>query len=563
MKRLTLIALTLVAAVHLASCRKENPAPPVASVEPQVASDLDARLAKLPKTPIDYDRTLLDENEKAVVAKLVEAARHIHAIFLLQVDPNNPTLIADLEAKAKTSPEHAKALELVHVMAGKWDRLAEQEPFVAPFDAKPAGAGFYPSDLTSEELEAWIKANPADEEAFRGLFTVIRREGDKLVAVPYSQAYREHLEPAAAKLREAAGLTTNASLKSYLEKRADAFLSDDYYESDIAWMDLDSNLEVVIGPYEVYEDELFNYKAAFEAYICVVDKAESEKLTVYKNHLLGMEKNLPMPDEHKNMNRGSESPIRVVQEIYTAGDGRRGVQTAAFNLPNDERVREAKGSKKVLLKNVMQAKYDSTGKPAAERVLDPSQTGFLSFDAFFNQVLFHELTHGIGPGIITGPDGKKVEARILLKDLYSTIEECKADTVGVWSIYYAMDKGLVDSFTLDQLHATYAALLYRSMRFGIDAAHGGGAAIQWNWLREKEAIVPAEGGRFKVDMAKMKPAIESLSNELLMIEATGDYARAKALVDKYRVATDEIQKTISTLSDIPTDITPVFVGAGE
>lgn len=566
MKRIISILLVLLSILALSACRQESAdegAGVQTAVEPLVAPDLDARLAKLPGTPIDYDRSLLDENQKAVVAKLVEAAAHIHDIFLLQVDTGNPELIAMLEEKAQSSPEHAKALELVRIHAGKWDRLAEQEPFVAPMDPKPEGAGYYPTDMTKAELDAWIASHPDDADAFRGLFTVIRRDGENLVAIPYSEAYKEHLEPAAEKLREAAGLAENASLKDFLEKRADAFLSDDYYESDIAWMDLDSGLEVVIGPYEVYEDSLFNYKAAFEAFICVVDKGESEKLTVYKDHLLGMEKNLPMPDEHKNLNRGGESPIKVVQEIFTAGDARRGVQTAAFNLPNDERVREAKGSKKVLLKNVMQAKYDSTGVPIAQRVLDPTQVELLNFDAFFNQVLFHELSHGVGPGIIKGPDGKKVEARFLLKDLYSTIEECKADVLGVWNIYYAMKNGLVDSFDEDQLHATYAALLYRSMRFGLDAAHGGGAAIQWNWYREKEAIMPAADGRFTVDMPKLKAAVESLSNELLMIEATGDYERARALVDKYRVGTEEIETTIEHLSDIPTDITPLFVGAGE
>ncbi len=565
MKRHIYVPILILFTIAFTACRQEAPheGTSQAALEPQVAADLDARLAKLPKTPIDYDRNLLDENQEAVVAKLVEASAHLNDIFLLQVDANNPALIAELEEKSASSPEHAKALELVRVMAGKWDRLAEQEPFVAPMDPKPAGAGFYPTDMTKDELEAWLTENPDDEDAFRGLFTVIRRDGDKLVAVPYSVAYREHLEPAAANLREAAELATNASLKDYLNKRADAFLSDDYYESDIAWMDLDSDIEVVIGPYEVYEDGLFNYKAAFEAFICVVDKGESEKLSVYKNHLVGMEKNLPMPDEHKNLTRGAESPIKVVQEIYTAGDARRGVQTAAFNLPNDERVREAKGSKKVMLKNVMLAKFDSTGKPIAERVLDTTQTGLLNFDAFFNQVLFHELSHGLGPGIITGPDGKKVEVRILLKELYSTIEECKADTVGVWNIYYAMDNGLIDGFSEDQLHATYAGLLFRSMRFGLDAAHGGGAAIQWNWYRENGAITPNLQGRFTVDMAKLRAAVESLSNELLMIEATGDYERATALVEKYRVGNNEIIGVIDALSDIPTDITPVFVGAGE
>ncbi len=568
MKKFLLPVTILILMTTVAACKHEggNAIAGHSGSSGEFAADLDARLARLPKTAIDYDRALLDDNQKEVVAKLVEASRHINDIFLLQVSESNPALFADLEARAADSPDAAKGLELVRVMAGKWDRLAGQEPFVAPLGAggtKPAGAGFYPSDLTREEFEAWLEEHPEDKEAFQGLFTVIRRDGDKLVAVPYSEAYKEHLEPAAAKLREAAELTKNASLKDYLEKRADAFMSDDYYDSDIAWMDLDSGLEVVIGPYEVYEDGLFGYKAAFEAYVCVVDKGESDRLSIYKDHLLNMEKNLPMPDEHKNLERGGESPIKVVQEIFTAGDGRRGVQTAAFNLPNDERVREAKGSKKVLLKNVMQAKFDSTGKPIAERVLATSQTELINFDAFFNQVPFHELTHGIGPGIIEGPDGNKVETRLLLKELYSVIEECKADTVGVWSVYYAMDNDLISDFSREQLQATYVGLLYRSMRFGIDAAHGRGAAIQWNWYRENNAIVATDDGRFEVDMEKLKEAVKSLSEELLMIEALGDYERGKALADKYGVQNDEIKGVIESLSDLPTDITPVFVGAGE
>ena len=271
------------------------------------------------------------------------------------------------------------------------------EPFIGS-KKKPAGAGFYPEDMTRAEFEGWVGKHPEDKAAFEGLFTVIRREGGRLVAVPYSKEYRQWLEPAAARLREAAAMTGNASLRDFLEKRASALLSDDYFASDVAWMDLDSDIDVVFGPYEVYEDSLFNFKAAFESFVTVRDKAESAKLAVYAAHLPDMEKNLPIPDQHKNFNRKFESPIRVVQEVFTSGDARRGVQTSAFNLPNDERVREAKGSKKVLLKNVMDAKFRLSGRPIAERVIAADQLSGVSFDAYFNHVLFHELSHGLGPG---------------------------------------------------------------------------------------------------------------------------------------------------------------------
>jgi hypothetical protein len=528
----------------------------------EIAADIQQRRQKLPRTVIDYDRTLLDDRERQVVARLVEASRYIDEIFWRQVSEQNPQWRARLAEEAKTSAEAAAAYAYFLNMKGPWDRLQREEPFVN-FGPKPEGAGFYPADVTREEIERWVAANPGDKEAFQGLFTVIRRQGDRLVAIPYSEYYSDLLIPAAAKLREAAALADNASLKTYLTKVADSFAKNDYFESDLAWMDLDSNIEVIIGPYEVYEDNLFNYKAAFESFITAVDRPFSEKLMVYTKLLPEMEKNLPIPDQHKNPNRGAESPIKVVQEIFTAGDARRGVQTAAFNLPNDERVREAKGSKKVMLKNVMDAKFARSGHPISQRVLDPSQVGLVNQDAYFYWVLFHELAHGLGPGIITGPDGQRVEARLLLKDTYSTIEEAKADVLGVWALLFVMDRKLEVPFNANQLFATVTGLDFRSMRFGLDAAHGRGTAIQWNYYREKGAIVPTAEGRFRVDFDRYRTAVTSLANELLMIEALGDYERANALIQKYGQSTAEIEAVKARLIDIPVDIEPVFVAAGE
>lgn len=532
----------------------------------EVLPDTGQRLQQLPKTVIDYDRTLLDDNERAVVAKLIEASKHIDEIFWLQVDEQNPQLREQLAKQAGGSPLDQAGYDYFLANRGRWDRLDEDEPFIAPFGEKgkkPAGAAFYPSDLTKEEFEKYVAAHPEQKEALQGLFTIVRRESGRLVAIPYSAKYREHLEPAAAAIREAAGITKNESLKNYLAKLADALMKDDYRQSDIAWMDLEGPIEVVIGPYEVYEDALFNYKAAFQSFITVVDKPESDKLAVYAKHLPAMERNLPIPDRYKNPNRGTDSPIRVVQELYTAGDARRGVQTAAFNLPNDEVVREQKGSKKVLLKNVMDAKYRMSGAPIANRVLDPSQRDLLSFDAYFNFILFHELSHGLGPGLIAQPDGKRVDVRFLLKDTYSSIEECKADVLGIWNILYAQKNGILKGFNEQQLYATTTGLFFRSMRFGIDEAHGRGTAVQWNWLREKGAIVPNEDGTFRVDFPKFRAGVESLATELLTLQATGDYARAQRLLDKYGVSNPEIESVTKRLADIPVDINPVFPAAGE
>ncbi len=542
----------LLAALLTAACQSTmKPTVEKLSIAPDVAQ----RVGQLRRTVIDYDRSLLNENERQVVAKLIEASKLIDQIFWRQVSEDNPALGDQL-------PKPSAAYDYFSMNKGPWDRLKNDEPFIGT-KKKPDGAAFYPEDMTKEEFERYVAAHPEKKDELQGLFTVVRRDGTAFVGIAYSAFYRDFLQPAGAKLREAAATTSNDSLRTFLNQRADAFLSDNYRQSDMAWMDLHGPIEVVIGPYEVYEDNLFNYKASFESFVTVVDAPESAKLAAYAHALPDMERNLPEPEQYKNLSRGTESPIRVVQEIYTAGDARRGVQTAAFNLPNDEFVREKKGSKKVLLKNVMDAKFRQSGRPIALRVLDPSLTSFVSFDAYFNHVLFHELSHGLGPGFITQPSGERVEVRIPLKNLYSSIEECKADVLGVWNILFAQSRKLVTTFDERQLFVTYAGLMFRSTRFGIGEAHGRGTAVQWNWLREKGAIVPAANGRFTVDFAKVRDAVRDLATELLTIEATGDFNRANALLEKYGKETPEMQTVTAGLKDIPVDIWPVFPGAGE
>jgi hypothetical protein len=375
--------------------------------------------------------------------------------------------------------------------------------------------------------------------------------------VPYSREYAEWLEPAAALLREAAALTTNASLKKFLELRAAAFESDDYYASDLAWMDLDAPVEVTIGPYETYEDELFGYKAAFEAFVTVNLPNESAALARYKERLPWLERNLPIPDEHKNLNRGTESPIRVVDTVYTSGDTRAGVQTIAFNLPNDERVREAKGSKKVLLRNTMRAKYDRILLPIAERVLDAAQVKDVSFEAYFDEVLHHELSHGLGPGTIT-VNGRKTEVRKELKELFSTLEEAKADVMGVYNILALIDRGEMPAELRRSLEPTYVAGLFRSARFGVDEAHGQGVVAQFNYLQQKGALEIDANGRVRAVSEKFPGAMRDLLHDMLMLQAAGDYAGTKRFLDTYGKATQPIRDAIARLADVPVDIRPVY-----
>jgi hypothetical protein len=521
---------------------------------PTVASDVTERLAQFVPTDLVADVSSLSEDELEVLDLLVEAARSMDEIFLRQVWQGNPELQAELQGVEGPDMDAARAYFTVNF--GPWDRLDEMAPFIGDM-AHPPGAGYYPVDMTRDEFEAWIAEHPEDEEAFTSEFTVIRRQEGGLVAVPYAEEYRPWLEPAIARLRDAAAATDNPSLQSFLSLRADAFETDDYYDSDVAWMDLDSPVEVTIGPYETYEDSLFGYKAAYEAFVTVALPAESAALEGFKQELPWLEMNLPIPEEHKNLDRGTESPIRVVDVLFAAGDTKAGVQTLAFNLPNDERVREAKGSKKVMLRNILRAKFDKILLPIAERVLAPEDQARVSFDAFFNESLHHELSHGLGPGTIE-IDGRETEVRLELKELYSTMEEAKADVMGIYNILALVEKGVMSEDLRETLEATYVAGLFRSARFGVHEAHGQGVVSQFNYLLEKGALEVDSEGRFHAVSEKFPAAIEALLEEMLMLQATGDYEATATFLETYGQASEPLLRAISRLDDVPVDIRPSY-----
>ena len=449
--------------------------------------------------------------------------------------------------------------------AGPWDRLDDFEPFYGT-RAKPAGATFYPEDLTPAEFEAWLAAHPGDRPAFESPVTVIRRDGERLVAVPYAVEYRDDLVQAARFLREAAARTRDPMLAGYLESRALAFTSNDYYPSDLDWMGLGtapadkaSPIEVVIGPYEVYEDRLMNLKAAFESFVTVKDAAESRKLAVVEGLLDELEASLPIDDRHKNFSRGKSSPIAVVEVVYAAGDTAAGTQTTAFNLPNDERVRAARGSKKVLLKNVSQAKFARSLVPIAKLLLQPALQDQVSFDAFFNFVLLHEVSHGLGPGIIARPDGTSTTVNLALREAYSGIEECKADVLGVLNSLILVRKGVLPASVGRTMEATYLAGLFRTIRFGIGEAHGIANMVQFNWLRKAGAVThDAARGTFGIDSAKFEPAMRDLARALLTVQAEGDYEGAKALLKTYGAMPDEVVAALQRVRAVPVDIRPIY-----
>jgi hypothetical protein len=525
----------------------------------RIRPDVVERVKQFAPTRIDADLSTLSSSDRKVLEKLYEASRRIGEIFNRQAWDDNPAV--RLQLASGQDPIRPAARQYFEIMAGPWDRV-DGVPFIGEMP-RPAGAGFYPPDMTAREFEDWIAAHPEDAESFKGLYTLIRRKKEKLVAVRYSLMYKSLLDPAAAALKEAAAITENASLRTFLEKRAAAFLSDDYYESDAAWMDLDSRLEITIGPYETYEDRLFGYKAAFESFVTIRDEKASAKLAAYKNELPAMERNLPIPDEMKNLDRGTESPIGVVDELFTAGDTRAGIQTIAFNLPNDERVREAKGSKKILLRNVMNAKFDAILMPIARRVIAEDQLAHVTSEAFFNETLFHELSHGLGPGKIK-VGGRDTEVRLELKDLYSALEEAKADVMGAWNILYMIGKKQFPASMREDLFVTLLAGMFRSVRFGIEEAHGKGVALQYNYLREKGAILPdITTGRFSVDVPKFESALRDLVRDICVVQARGDYDGAKKLFDVYARVPAEWKTALDRLEGIPVDIRPIYTAAGE
>lgn len=527
----------------------------------KVAGDLDLakKTARFAPTMLTASTAKLTPKDKLALQKIIAAAKLLDPIFLRQVWSGNDAL--EKKLLADKSPIGRQRLHYFYINDGPWSRLDDNKPFIDGVpNEKPPQAAAYPDDITKDEFNSWVQTlSPADKEKSTGFFYVIRRGADgKLTTVPYSQAFRVYLEPAAKLLREAAALTTNKTLSSFLSKRADAFLSDDYYESDVAWMDLNSPIEVTIGPYETYEDELFNYKASFEAYVTLRDEVESEKLVKFSGYLQELENNLPIEPQYRNPRLGAASPIRVVNEVFASGEGNDAVQTAAYNLPNDERVIKEKGSKRVMLKNVQEAKFSKTLVPISRVVLDPAQRSSLSFESFFTHILCHELMHGLGPHNIK-VDGQDTTVRKQLKELYSSIEEAKADATGLWALQYMIDRGYIDKGMERTLYTTYLASTFRSVRFGITEAHGRGVAMQFNYLTDEGAIkYNAATGTFSVDHAKIKDAIRKLTHDLLTLEAEGSYTSAKSMLDKFAVIRPELKQALDKLTDVPVDIEPIF-----
>ena len=567
MRRLltVLSTLTFTLAFTLMATAQKTPAPPAFPD----ATELNRMAARFAPAPLDVDLSGLSAGDKKALAKLIEAGKIVNEIFMEQFWSGDLALYRKLQAD-KTPLGQAR-LHYFWINKGPWSEIDGHTAFLPGVPPKkPEGANFYPEDMTKAEFESWVKTlSPQQKEEAVGFFTVVRRGPDKkLRLVPYSKNYAQ-LAKATRVLNEAAALTDNASLKKFLTTRAAAFSSNDYFESDMAWMDLDAPVDVTIGPYETYNDELFGYKAAFEAYINVRDDKESARLAFFGEHLQEIENNLPEDPQYRVAKLGALAPIRVVNEVFAAGDGSHGVQTAAYNLPNDDKVVQQKGSKRVMLKNIQEAKFRQTLVPISKVVLQPAAQNDLSFELFFTHIVAHELTHGLGPHQIK-INGRDTNPRLELKDLYSAIEEAKADVTGLFALQHLMtqaDKGAIQApmphgpDAERQLYTTYLASSFRTLRFGLQDSHAKGMAVQFNYFLDKGAFVANSDGTFSVDLSKIKDAVASLDRIFLTLEATGDYAGAKKLIGEMMVVRPVVQKALERLKSVPTDIEPRFVTA--
>ena len=503
--------------------------------------DIDDRLAQYTTFTLEADLSELTENQKKMIPLLIEAAKEMEEVFWLQAYGNKDDLMEGLSEKEQRFAE---------INYGPWDRLNGNEPFLAGVGSKPAGANFYPNDMLTAEFDSW------ESDAKDDLYTLVRRDGDgNLITIPYHEAFAAEHERAADLLRQASELAEDEGFKSYLELRADALLDDEYQESDLVWMDMKNNtIELVIGPIETYEDQLFGYKAAHEAFVLIKDKAWSDRLSKYAAVLPELQEGLPVPEEYKAETPGSDSDLNAYDAVYYAGDANAGSKTIAINLPNDEEVQLAKGTRRLQLKNSMRAKYDKILIPISEVLIAEDQRQYISFDAFFGNTMFHEVAHGLGIKNTINGNGTVREA---LRNHASALEEGKADVLGLYMVDALREKGMIEDGSPEEDYVTFLASIFRSIRFGSSSAHGRANLIRFNYFQEMGAFdYDEESETYRINFDRVDEAVASLSEKILTLQGNGDYNAVDAFVKEYAVETEQLKASLNKLSEqnIPVDI---------
>jgi hypothetical protein len=530
---------------------RSNPAKPVANV----AKDLPERLARWKTVQMPFHSQGLKPREIQLVNKLVEANRDIEDIFWRQSDPEALTLYQSLKGATGTRDQMLR--RFLYINGNRFDLLDENRPFVGT-QPMPPGHALYPPDLTREQLDAYVAAHPDRKKEIYDGYTVVRREGQELVGIPYHVAFASYLEHAAKKLREAAELSDDPAFAKFLRLRADALLSDDYFQSDLAWLDLvNPKFDIIFAPYEVYLDGMLGVKTSHGGAVLVRNEAESRKLELYQKYVPEIQEALPLPKEDLPSKRGLATPMEVMDAPFRAGDLNHGYQAVADNLPNDPRIHEQKGSKKIFFKNFMDARVNYIILPVARRVMRPEQAAKASAEGYMAGTILHEICHGLGPAFAR-VGGKQVDIREAIGPAYSGLEEAKADVVGMFGEKWLMDHGALPKEHMEEFYASYLAGIFRTVRFGTGEAHGRAEMMEFNYLSEHKAIARDAAGKYSVDLSKMPDAIASLAKELLEIEATGDRARAESWFKKYDTMPTELKSALVAASSVPVDIDPVF-----
>lgn len=535
-----MLAIAVFAMIGMASCSDNSKMNASQESKDSLQLYVEERLPIYAKVKLSTDLSKLTDDERQVLPLLIKAAQIMDDLFWKQAYPQKDSLLAAVKDE--------KIREFIKINYGPWDRLNNNKPFVAGIGPKPLGSGFYPEDMKKEELE---KSDVADK---LGLYSMIRRdEKGKLISIPYSVYFKGELTKAADLLKEAAAVSRQPELSKFLRLRAEALLSDNYTASDYAWMDMtNTGLDIIIGPIENYEDALFNARAAFESYVLVKDKEWSKRLEKYVSMLPELQRGLPVEAAYKKEQPGTSSQLAAFDVVYYAGDGNSGGKTIAVNLPNDEQIQQKKGTRRSQLKNAMRAKFDQIMVPISEELIDQSQRNHLSFDAFFTNVMFHEVAHGLGiKSTVTG----KGYVREALQEQYSWLEEGKADILGLYMVSSLLKKGELKGDIRDY-YTTFMAGILRSVRFGAGAAHGKANMLCFNYFNSKGAFERTEAGNYKVNYNKFESAMNELSNKILTLQGNGDKSVVEKLQKEMAVIHTELQSDLDRLGKkgIPVDV---------
>jgi hypothetical protein len=549
------LALAALAVCSVSSLRAKQVAQTASPAAGAVVPDLAQRVAKFKQVKISYSAAGLSSNETKMVAKLVGAAGLLDCVYWRQSDPEGLRLFISLQKSTKA--EDVLLRRYLRINGNRFDLIDDEKPFVGT-QPMPPGHGFFPQDLTKTAFDAYVATHPAQKDALYNPQTIVVRKGNDLAAIPYHEAYREFIAPMAQDLRDAAALSPDPAFAKFLAMRADALLSDDYFASDVQWLDLDKpKFDVVFAPYETYLDDFLGVKTSYGASVMIRNDAESQKLSIFQQAVPDLQEALPLSPEDLPSKRGKQSPMEVVDAIYRSGDLLHGYQAVADNLPNDPRIHEQKGSKKIFWKNFMDARVNYIILPLAKRVMPADQAAMASGEGYLDDTILHEISHGLGPAYARTSAGK-TDVRQAIGPQYASLEEAKADVVGNFDLQWLIAHGVVPKEKQNVIYASYVAGIFRTVRFGIAEAHGQAEMMEFNYLLEQGAIRHTSDGLYSIDFAKMPSAIASLAKELLQQEATGDRARAEAWFKKYAVMPPELSAALAKGNDIPVDVDPEF-----